>query len=106
MATPSSSGEAAVVAADDSGLTVNVWAVPGASRSAVEGVRDGYLRVRVSAGAHEGKANEALCQVLADRAGVRRSAVHLLRGARSRRKLVRIDSPSPQSVARSLCASG
>jgi uncharacterized protein len=117
VATPSSSGEggdsasgtpgceAVRVGANGSSLTVNVWAVPGSARSCIEGVRDGYLRVRVTAGAHEGRANEALCGVLADRAGVPRSAVHLVQGARSRRKLVRIDSPSPQALIESLCAS-
>jgi uncharacterized protein len=79
--------------------------VPGSARSSIEGVRDGYLRVRVTAGAHEGRANEALCEVLADRAGVPRSAVSLVHGARSRRKLVRIDAVSPQTAIEALCAS-
>ena len=113
MATPSSSGEgtsgseceAVRLGADGSSLTVNVWAVPGSARSSIEGLRDGYLRVRVTAGAHEGRANEALCEVLADHAHVPRSAVVVVHGARSRRKLVRIDSASPDTVIEALCAS-
>jgi len=85
---------------------VRVWALPGAARAGIEGVRDGYLRVRVTAGAHEGRANEALCRLLAQRAGMPRTAVSVVRGQRSRRKLVRIDAADPGAVVESLCASG
>ncbi|MFZ0485486.1 MAG: DUF167 family protein [Arenicellales bacterium] len=51
------------------------------------------LRVRVNAPPVEGKANKRLATVLAQAFGVPRSRVRLVHGARSRRKLLRIEDP-------------
>jgi len=51
------------------------------------------VRVRVNAPPVEGKANERLTTVLAQAFGVPRSRVRLVHGARSRRKLLRIENP-------------
>jgi uncharacterized protein (TIGR00251 family) len=67
-----------------------VWATPGVSRSEVTGVADGYVRVRLAAPAHEGKANAELARLLAKKLGVRRGEVTLAGGARSRRKTVHV----------------
>jgi uncharacterized protein (TIGR00251 family) len=76
--------------ADDEGLTVRVRATPGAKRSEVVGVVDGRLRVRVHAPAVAGKANVELTRVLAEWAGVRRSAVRITHGEHAREKTVRV----------------
>src|SRR5689334_14149570 len=55
------------------------------------GVLDGVLLVLVSAPAHEGRANGALCRLLAERLGVAPSRVVIVRGRRSREKLVEVD---------------
>jgi uncharacterized protein YggU (UPF0235/DUF167 family) len=39
----------------------------------------------------EGRANDALCKLIARRAGVGRGAVSVVRGERSRDKLVRVE---------------
>jgi uncharacterized protein YggU (UPF0235/DUF167 family) len=49
------------------------------------------LSVRVRAAPVEGEANAALEQVLAKALGVRRSAVRIVRGGRSRLKAVEVD---------------
>jgi uncharacterized protein len=64
---------------------------PRAKRSEVAGERDGAVLIRVSAPPVDGKANEAVCRLIADRAGVPRSAVRIVRGESSRDKVVRID---------------
>lgn len=51
------------------------------------------LRIRVAAPAREDKANAALLVFLADAFGVPRKNVTLIRGARGRRKTVRIQDP-------------
>ena len=62
-------------------------------------VRDGVLVVRVSAPALEGRANRAVCRLLAHRLGVPASRVTLIRGERARDKVVRIDGVDQASVA-------
>jgi uncharacterized protein (TIGR00251 family) len=64
---------------------------PRSSASRVDGVRDGALRVRVTAPAVDGAANAAMLQLLADELGVARRAVRLVGGATSRQKLVVVD---------------
>jgi uncharacterized protein YggU (UPF0235/DUF167 family) len=64
---------------------------PGARTEEILGERAGVLHVRVTAPALEGRANEALCRLIAKRAriGVRR--VSIARGARAREKLVLVE---------------
>ena len=64
---------------------------PGASRDALLGLRDGVLQARVSAPPVDGRANAALCRLVAKRAGVAPSKVSVLRGERSREKLLLVE---------------
>ncbi len=81
------------IAADGS-LTLALHVQPNAKRSEITGVRGDAVRVRLAAPAVEGKANVALIAWLADAFGVPERAVTLLRGARGRRKIVRIAAPA------------
>ena len=63
---------------------------PGARRDELVGVRDGVLLARVSAPPADGRANDALCRLIARRAGVAASSVTIVRGQRSRDKLVAV----------------
>lgn len=63
---------------------------PRASRDEIVGWRSGRLLVRVTAPPVDDRANEALCRLVAKRAGVARSAVRVIRGSRSRDKLLEI----------------
>jgi hypothetical protein len=72
-------------------ITVSLRVSPGGRRSELIEVAPDRLRVRVGARAVEGQANEELERFLAELFHVRRSAVSLVRGARSRDKTVRID---------------
>ncbi len=64
---------------------------PRASRDELVAIRDGVLIARVTAPALEGRANHALCRMLAKRLDVAPSRVVLARGERSREKLIEID---------------
>jgi uncharacterized protein (TIGR00251 family) len=55
------------------------------------GIRDGVLIVRVTAPAVEGRANESLRLLVAKRLRVPKSAVTIVRGHRSRDKVIEID---------------
>lgn len=70
---------------------INVKVSPGASRERVgPWMADGALKVAVSAPPEGGKANAAVCRLLADRLGLPVSAVCVLRGVSSSRKTIRI----------------
>jgi len=54
------------------------------------GLRDGVLQARVSAPPVDGRANRALCRLIAKRIGVAPSRVEVVRGEKSRDKVVRV----------------
>jgi uncharacterized protein (TIGR00251 family) len=70
--------------------TLAVRAVPNAPRSAVVGWLGDALKIKIHAPALDGRANDALCEFLADELGLPRRAVTLAHGEKSRQKLVRI----------------
>ena len=75
---------------------------PRARRDEVAGERDGAILVRVTAPPVDGKANAAMVKLLAKRTGVARGRVSVVRGERSRDKLVRIDGLDAAEARRSL----
>lgn len=86
--------------------TLAIKAIPNAPRSAVAGWLGEALKVKVKAPPVEGRANEALCEFLADELGVPRRAVTVLRGDTSRLKLIRIESLSEEEVRARLSPAG
>jgi uncharacterized protein len=64
---------------------------PRSSREELVGLRDGVLVARVSAPPVDGRANRALCRLIARRVGIAPSRVSVVRGERSRDKLVRVE---------------
>jgi uncharacterized protein (TIGR00251 family) len=80
---------ATVSALPDADLTIRLQ--PRAKRNAIVDERDGVVRVSVAAAPVDGRANLALCKLIAKRAGVPRTRVTIVRGERSRDKLVRIE---------------
>jgi uncharacterized protein (TIGR00251 family) len=78
---------------------------PRASRDEIVGLRDGILVVRVTAPPVDGRANRALCKLVAQRAGVAASRVSVVRGERSRDKLVEVEGVGPEALAAALAGS-
>ena len=75
---------------------------PRASRAAVVGERDGRIVVRVTAAPVDGRANAALCALIAKRAGVPRSRVSVVRGQTARDKVVRVEGADAAAVRAAL----
>ena len=71
--------------------TISVRVQANARRDEFVGVREGVLVVRVGAPALDGRANRAVSRLLAKRLGVARSAVTIVRGERSRDKVIRVE---------------
>jgi len=77
---------------------------PGGGRDELIGMRDGVLQARVSAPPVDGKANRALCRLIAKQLAVAPSNVTVVRGEKSRKKLLRIEEVDPAALKRVLSA--
>ena len=71
-------------------MDLNVRVIPRTQRDELAGARNGRLLVRVTAPPLEGRANAAVCATIAKAAGVPKTSVEVVRGERSRDKVVRI----------------
>jgi uncharacterized protein (TIGR00251 family) len=76
--------------ADQGLLTLHIQAQPGARKPGFEPYGDDALKARIAAPAVDGRANQALCELIADRLKVARSKVEVARGHTSRRKTVTV----------------
>jgi len=79
-------------------VRIRVHAQPGAKSTELAGLHDGALKVRVQAPPLEGRANEELIRFLAERLGVARSQITLIRGAKSRSKIFEVSGISETLV--------
>lgn len=73
------------------GARIEVRLRPRGHTDELMGVEDGVLQARVSAPPVDGKANKALCRLVAKRVGVAPSHVSVIRGEKSRDKLLLIE---------------
>lgn len=71
---------------------------PGASRTEIGAVHTGVWTVRVSAPPLDGRANKAVCRLVAKQLGVRPSSVTVARGAHARDKLLEIEGLSSEEL--------
>jgi uncharacterized protein (TIGR00251 family) len=74
-------------------LELSIHAQPGARRTEVHGLHGDAIKIRISARAIEGAANEALLEFVASALQVPRRRCVLISGETSRHKRVRIEAP-------------
>jgi uncharacterized protein (TIGR00251 family) len=74
---------------DDCEIAVRLQ--PRARANEIVGERDGVVVVRVTAPPVDGRANQALCRLIAKRARVGVRRVSVVRGAGAREKVVRVE---------------
>jgi uncharacterized protein len=73
-------------------VTLRVKVIPRSVKSEIAGtMADGTLKIKVAAPPEKGKANEALCALLAHHYGVPRTAVTIVSGHAAALKLVRVE---------------
>ena len=75
---------------------------PRARSNAIVGERDGVVVVRVTAPPVDGRANEALCRLIAKRARVGARSVSVVRGGSAREKVVRVEGIDSEQLRRAL----
>jgi len=83
---------------------VRLKVIPGAREDEVVGWQENVLRLRVRAKPERGRANDAVCRLLARVLGVPRTNVSIARGAGSRDKLVVIDGLDDEELRRRVAA--
>lgn len=81
---------------------IRVHLRPRGHRDELIGIEAGVLVARVSAPPVDGRANRALCRLIAKRAGVAPSRVSVLRGERSRQKLIGVEGIAEAALLEAL----
>ena len=81
------------------GVVLPVRAQPGARREGVHGEHNGALKVAVAAPPEDGKANQAILDVLRTALGLKRGQVELISGPTSRDKRILLRGVTRETVA-------
>lgn len=76
--------------------------VPAGSKTSVEGLYDGMLKVKVSAPPERGKANQALIDFLADRLGIKKKFIKIVSGQTSKVKQIAAEQITAEELAEKL----
>jgi len=79
-------------------MIIKVRVIPNSKRNEVVSRIGSILRVKISAPAVEGKANEELCEFLSDFFDVKRAMVFLRKGERGREKTIEICGRSEEEL--------
>lgn len=81
---------------------ISIYVQPRANKTAVAGMHDGCVKVRLAAPPVDGAANAALIEFVADRLRVPKSRVRIVTGQTSRRKVIEVDGVSAERLAHAL----
>ena len=78
--------------------TIAVHVVPRASKNEVSGRHGDAIKIKLTAPAVEGAANEALLEYLAKKLGIAKRRIKIVAGERSRDKMVRVEAAEAHVV--------
>ncbi len=81
---------------------ITIYVQPRASRTALAGLHDGCIKIRLAAPPVDGAANAALLVFLAERLGVAKQRVRLIAGHGARRKVIEIEGLSLEAIQAAL----
>ncbi len=71
-------------------MILTVYAKPNARKNSIEWVDEDTLKVSVTAKPENGKANEAILDLLSEELGIRKTAMEIIRGKTTRIKQIEI----------------
>jgi hypothetical protein len=83
----------------DNGVVFAVKVVPGSSRTAVCGLLEEMVKIKVSAAPEKGKANKCLIDFLAKQLSVKKNAVKIVSGKNSPVKSVQVSGISVEQLS-------
>ena len=69
-------------------VRIQVRVIPNASRDEIVGWQDAVLKIKLQAVPEDGKANKALCRLLAKTTGCHKRGITIVSGEKSRNKVV------------------
>ena len=79
-------------------VILGVKVVPSSSKTAMAGILDGMLKIKLSAPPEKGKANQALITFLANKLGIKKNAIEIVAGSTNPVKKIRILNISAEKV--------
>jgi len=91
---------------DSPGIRVAIKVTPNAGRNEITGYKDEILQVKVAAAPEKGKANKALVDLLAEKLGVRKSSIVIIKGETSRKKVILFNGISSEELIKKLNTPG
>ena len=87
-------------------MTIDVRVIPRAKKTAIAGVRDNAILIRVAAPPVDDAANDTLIAFLAEILRLRRRSIRIVSGGRGRSKRIAIDGATPDQIRSKLIAEG
>ena len=81
---------------------ISIYVRPRASKTAIAGMHDSCVKVRLAAPPVDGAANAALIEFVAERLGLAKSRVRIVSGHTSRRKVIEVDGIGVEQLAQAL----
>ncbi len=86
----------------EGGVIFSVKVVPASSRTCIAGLLGGMLKVKLSAPAEKGKANDALIDLLCEIFGIKKNQISILTGHTNPVKRIQITSLSADAITSKL----
>lgn len=87
---------------DNDGVIFSVKIVPASSRTAIAGLLDGMVKIKVAAPPEKGKANQLLLSFLAKQLGVKTKALSIISGQSNPVKQIKIAGISARTLQEKL----
>lgn len=90
------------IAPHPDGLVLALRVQPSARKNSINGVHDGALKVSVQAAPEDGKANDAIMELLKKFLGIKRNQIEMLSGLSSRNKEIFIRELKLEELAQKI----
>jgi len=84
------------------GVIFTAKIVPGSSKTAISGILDGMLKVKVSAPPEKGKANQCLIDFLAKQFDVKKKNISIINGETNPVKVIQVEGVSKEGLTEKL----
>jgi uncharacterized protein len=90
------------VSKTDKDCRLAIKVTPNAGRNEVTGCKEGVWQVKIGAAPDKGKANKELIDFLAEKLGVRKSAIEIIKGQTSRNKVLKVEGLGGEEIVKRL----
>ena len=83
-------------------IRLDVYIQPRASKTELDGIHGGMIKIRIAAPAVENAANRALIEFIAQQLGIAKRCVRIVSGGTNRKKVLEIDGVDAEVIATAL----